>query len=255
MSSSSGQKSLPAEPGSSLFVSDLHLAADTPAASARFLAFLNDVAPQADALYLLGDLFEAWIGDDDLASPPHAAVAAALQSLSAAGVRLFVLHGNRDFLLGPGFCAASGATLLEEPAVVDLYGTPTLLLHGDSLCTDDVAYQQFRAQTRDPAWQRALLARPLDERRQLARQLRAQSEMAKDDKTMAIMDVNAAAVAEALRKNACTRLIHGHTHRPARHLLDIDGRRCERWVLTDWDAARAGYLRCSAAGCAAVTLA
>jgi len=245
---------LPAESGASLFVSDLHLAADTPAVTARFLAFLRDIAPQADALYLLGDLFEAWVGDDDLASPPHAAVAAALKALGETGVRIFVLHGNRDFLLGPGFSAASGATLLDEPAIIDLCGTHTLLLHGDSLCTDDVTYQQFRAQMRDPAWQQALLMRPLNERRQLVRQLRAQSEMAKDGKTMAIMDVNPDAVTNTLRASGCTRLIHGHTHRPSHHALEVDGRHCERWVLTDWDGVRGGYLRCSATGCEAIAL-
>lgn len=236
-----------------LFISDLHLTAEDPSAVERFFRFIAEIAPQAQALYILGDLFEAWVGDDDLDSPLHAAVASALSALSSAGVDIFLMHGNRDFLLGDGFCRASGARLLPEPSVVDLYGTPTLLLHGDSLCTDDVQYQQFRTQTRNPAWQQAMLARPLAERRQIARQIREQSESAKDGKSLSIMDVNADAVTEALRDNGCQRLIHGHTHRPARHFHQVNGKDCERWVLPDWYTT-GGYLRCEPQGCELIGL-
>jgi UDP-2,3-diacylglucosamine hydrolase len=241
------------KPDVTLFISDLHLSDAAPDASARFFRFAETIAPQARALYILGDLFEAWVGDDDLESPTHSRVAACLRDLGEQGVDIFAMHGNRDFLIGEGFSRASSARLLPEPSHIDLYGTPTLILHGDSLCTDDVAYQQLRAQMRNPAWQQALLARPLAERRVLARQLREQSETAKDGKSLAIMDVNAEAVANAFRGAACTRLIHGHTHRPARHALSVDGRDCERWVLPDW-YTRGGYLRCTPDGCELIAI-
>ena len=232
-----------------LFISDLHLSPEDTAATDRFFRFLAHIAPRAQALYILGDLFEAWIGDDDLDLPLHAGVAKALRALHQHGVDLFVMHGNRDFLLGQAFCDASGAVLLPEACVVDLYGTRTLLLHGDSLCTDDIAYKALRAQMRDPAWQQSLLARPLAERRLIAQRLRAESQTAKDAKDMAIMDVNAAAVTDAFRQHGCRRMIHGHTHRPAQHQHQVDSMACERWVLPDWYAA-GGYLACSASGCA-----
>lgn len=210
------------------------------------------MAVEAEAVYILGDLFEAWPGDDCLAEPWPAAIAAALRQLTERGCRLQLLHGNRDFLLGEAFCRATGTTLLADPCTIDLAGTPAVLLHGDSLCTDDLAYQQFRRQVRDPAWQQAVLARPLAERRALARQLREQSESAKADKGEAIMDVNAGAVAEAFRQSGCRVMIHGHTHRPARHDLAVDGQACTRWVLPDWYDGRGGYLRCDGAGCALV---
>jgi len=240
--------------GHSLFIADLHLSPELPQAVALFQHFLQETAPQAQALYILGDFFEAWIGDDDLALPFPAAIAAGLRQLTQRGVRLYLMHGNRDFLLGEGFCQASGATLLADPSLIDLYGTPTLLAHGDALCTDDVAYQAFRRQVREPAWQAGFLAKPLAERREMARQLRAQSEREKAAKAMAIMDVNPAAVAAALREHGYPRLIHGHTHRPARHVHEIDGHACERWVLPDWYEG-GGYLRCDAEGCKAFSLA
>lgn len=240
--------------GCTLFVSDLHLAAERPEAVTRFLRFLEREARHADALYILGDFFEAWVGDDDLGDPLHARVVAALAWLAGAGVDIRVMHGNRDFLLADAFCQASGAKLLAEPAMLDLYGTPTLLLHGDSLCTDDTDYQRFRAQVRDPAWQADFMARPLAERRAIARQLRDLSERGKSGKEMAIMDVNPQAVADQLRASGATRLIHGHTHLPARHELEVDGRRHERWVLPDWYDS-GGYLSCAAGGCRLVYLA
>jgi UDP-2,3-diacylglucosamine hydrolase len=252
MSSSSGLKCLKADEAV-LFIADLHLSAEDPSAVDRFLHFVTRTAAQARALYILGDLFEAWVGDDDLELPVHCTVAAALRGLSDNGVDVFVMHGNRDFLLGDGFCRTSGARLLPDPSVVVLQGTPTLLMHGDSLCTDDRSYQQLRAQIRDPAWQQAVLARPLTERRQMARQLREQSETAKDGKSMAIMDVNATAVVEAFRSSSCQRLIHGHTHRPARHEEIVNGSVFERWVLPDWYAG-GGYLRCDRDGCHLLSL-
>lgn len=231
-----------------LFISDLHLAPDTPATLNRFLAFLDGPASQARRLYILGDLFETWVGDDDLPSPLPGAVCQALRRQADTGLAIFIMHGNRDFLIGADFCEASGARLLAEPALIDLYGTPTLLMHGDSLCTDDLVYQQFRRQVRDTAWQQAVLSRPLAERRLMASQMRDQSSIAKDGKAMAIMDVNRQAVTEAFRSHDCLRLIHGHTHRPARHSHLVDGRERERWVLPDWYET-SGYLRCDRAGC------
>ena len=232
-----------------LFISDLHLAEAEAATTARFLGWLAEVAPAAGAVYILGDLFEAWPGDDCLAEPWPAGLARALHRLGDTGTRLHLLHGNRDFLLGQAFCQAAGTDLLAEPSVIDLAGRPAVLLHGDSLCTDDLAYQQFRHQVRDPAWQQAVLARPLAERQALARQLRAESESAKADKQAAIMDVNAEAVAAAFRQSGSRVMIHGHTHRPARHDLTVDGQACTRWVLPDWCDGRGGYLRCDGAGC------
>lgn len=232
----------------SLFISDLHLTAERPAANGRFFRFLDDTAAAASELYILGDLFEAWVGDDALADPLHAEVAAALRALSARGVRVYLMHGNRDFLLAEAFCHASGAKLLPEPYVADLYGVSTLLMHGDTLCTDDVDYQHLRRMVRDPAWQAAFLRRPLAERVAMARELRNRSEQIKGDKRPEIMDVNAAAVATAFRRHGVQRMIHGHTHRPARHCLVVDGVACERWVLPDWYDT-GGYLACDATGC------
>ncbi|NCS65721.1 MAG: UDP-2,3-diacylglucosamine diphosphatase [Hydrogenophilales bacterium CG03_land_8_20_14_0_80_62_28] len=232
----------------SLFISDLHLAPDDPASLKRFLAFLAGPAGQASQLYILGDLFETWVGDDDLPSPLPGAVCQALRRQADAGLAIFIMHGNRDFLLGEGFCQASSARLLPEPALIDLHGAPTLLMHGDSLCSDDLAYQQFRRQVRDPVWQQAVLARPLAERRLMASQMLDQSSIAKGSKTMVTMDVNQETVAETFRKYACPRLIHGHTHRPARHGHLVDGHERERWILPDWYEA-GGYLRCDGDGC------
>ncbi|MFZ5484976.1 MAG: UDP-2,3-diacylglucosamine diphosphatase [Pseudomonadota bacterium] len=241
-----------AEPGHSLLIADLHLTPEQPGVTARFHRFLAEIAPGAQALYILGDLFEAWPGDDFADHPYAADILAGLHRLTHQGVALRIMHGNRDFLLGPGFCARSGASLLSDPSLVNLHGTPTLLLHGDSLCTDDVAYQAVRNQVRDPTWQAALLARPLPERLALARQYRAQSETDKAGKPLDIMDVNEAAVHQAFRSHGCPRLIHGHTHRPARHPLSVDGQTVERWVLPDWTDERGGYLRCDVEGCRAL---
>jgi len=231
-----------------LFIADLHLTPERPQINAAFFAFLAGPATQAQALYILGDFFEAWVGDDDLAHPLHAQVAAALKRLAQAGVPIHVMHGNRDFLLAEAFCQASGATLMADPSIIELNGEKTLLMHGDTLCTDDVAYQVFRTQTREPNWQAAFLAKPLGERLALAGALRTQSEQTKADKTPEIMDVHPKAVNQALHQAGCRRLIHGHTHRPARHPLEIDGHSAERWVLPAWYEG-AGWLQCDATGC------
>lgn len=236
-----------------LFISDLHLTPERPAAAASFRRFLERQAPLADALYILGDLFEAWVGDDDLASPFHGEIAAALKRLSNAGVPVYFLPGNRDFLVGAELARAAGMALLDDPTRIDLYGTPTLLAHGDAWCTDDAQYQAFRAQVREPAWRAEFLAQPLERRHALAAALRERSEQAKAGKRPEIMDVNPDAIAAAYRRHGVARIIHGHTHRPARHEPLIDGSLCERWVLPDWYEATGGYLACDAAGCHAVS--
>jgi UDP-2,3-diacylglucosamine hydrolase len=231
-----------------LFISDLHLAPDTPAANAALLGFLRHTAPSADALYVLGDLFEYWIGDEGLSQPFAGEIAAAFRILAGGGVPVYFMHGNRDFLVGDRFAQASGMQMLSDPTLVNLYGCPTLLMHGDTLCSDDLEYQKFRAMVRNPVWQQAFLAKPLEERIRMAREVRGKSEQAKQDKDMAIMDVTQATVEQTLRTHGYPRLIHGHTHRPARHEHRVDGRICERWVLSDW-YQQGSSLACSADGC------
>ena len=237
----------------SLFISDLHLCDSRPAISRLFFDFLQNTAIHADALYILGDLFEYWLGDDTLDVPLNQQVSLALRQLADSGVAVYFMHGNRDFLIATQFTEACHAQLLTDPSVVDLYGTPTLLMHGDTLCTDDVSYLAFRAQVRDPQWQNQFLAQPLAARISIAQQARAQSESSKQEKATEIMDVNTVAVHEALRQHGYPRLIHGHTHRPAQHHIDIDGHHCQRWVLPDW-YDKGGYLRCDALGCQFVSL-
>lgn len=234
-----------------LFISDLHLDESRPAIVAQFERFLESVVPGADALYILGDLFEYWVGDDSIALPFPARVAARLKA-AAARVPVSFMHGNRDFVAAAGFAAGTGAKLIPDPSEIDLYGTRTLLLHGDTLCTDDAAYQAFRAQVRDPKWQAAALARPIDERIAIAQDMRLKSEGAKQGKAMAIMDVAPEAVERAFAASGCTQMIHGHTHRPARHVHRVGGIERVRWVLADW-YERASYLEASPAGIRAVT--
>ncbi|MGZ8154194.1 MAG: UDP-2,3-diacylglucosamine diphosphatase [Burkholderiales bacterium] len=235
------------------FVSDLHLAPERPRIVEQFFAFLAGPARRADGLYVLGDLFEYWAGDDDLHDPLNERVAQAFSGLRTAGVPVHFLHGNRDFLVGEAFAARAGATLVTDPTLVVLHGTPTLLMHGDTLCTDDIEYQKFRAYARNPDNQARFLAQPLDARRAQLQDLRSQSESAKQGKAAEIMDVNPGAVEQALRKFDCPRLIHGHTHRPGRHVHDVDGRACERWVLADWYES-GSYLMCDENGCRAVSI-
>ncbi len=236
---------------STLFISDLHLCGERPEINEIFFGFLRERVPGSGALYILGDLFEYWAGDDDLAEPLHAEIARALRRVSDSGVPLHFMHGNRDFLVGPEFARVTGARLLQDPAIVDLYGIPTLLMHGDTLCTDDVKYQAFRTQVRDPAWQTDFLAKPLAARKAMIENIREQSAREVKEKPPEIMDVNLDAVADAFRRSGCSRMIHGHTHRPAHHVHEVDGQSCERWVLTDW-YERGGYLEVGEAGCRAL---
>ena len=221
-----------------LFVSDLHLSPRSPGATALFLQFLAGRARQADELFILGDLFEAWIGDDDAGEPYNAAIVAALRAASDAGVRIGVMHGNRDFLLGPGFAAASGCRLLSDPYVLSTPEWQFVLSHGDALCLDDTAYMAFRAQVRNPEWQAALLAKPLAERRAIAAHMRQVSESSQRDKDNPYTDLEPAATDDFLRQHGYATFIHGHTHQPARHDHIIDGIHVERWVLADWHEER-----------------
>ena len=215
-----------------LFISDLHLSAEQPDTVGLFLEFLSTQAPGAEALYILGDLFEAWLGDDVLL-PGYGPVLEAMKRLSDSGTPISVMHGNRDFLLGERFAQLSGATLIDDPTVIDLYGVPTLLMHGDLLCSDDKPYQAMRAQLRDPQWIAAFLAKTPEERIAFAQ---------------AIMDVNAETVAHYLRQHRVLRLIHGHTHRPAVHQFELDGQNASRYVLHDW-YGNGGVLVCDESGC------
>lgn len=212
-----------------LFISDLHLDPARPEITGALAAFLNDHS-DCSTLYVLGDLFEAWVGDDD-DSAFVASVAALFADFSAQGPGLMLMQGNRDFLLGEDFCNRIGATLLPDPSTIDLYGTPTLLMHGDSLCTGDAEYMRFRSSARSPQWQAELLAKPLAERRALAEQLRSMSKEANSNKAEDIMDVTPAEVDRVMREAGVSRMIHGHTHRPARHQVALG----ERIVLGDWE--------------------
>ena len=221
-----------------LFISDLHLDAERPQITELFGRFLRSEAYGADALYILGDLFEAWVGDDD-PSETGAFVARELHELQASGVPVHFICGNRDFLLGEDFAHRAGMRILPDPSVVMLYGEPTLIMHGDTLCTDDLAYQQFRAQTRNPQWQAQFLAQPLAARIAFAQQARAasrahQSGLKQQGTMETITDVSPATVESTFGRYGLSRIIHGHTHRPAVHELMIEGRPCERIVLGDW---------------------
>lgn len=216
-----------------LFISDLHIDANHPAITRQFLDFLEREARYADALYILGDLFESWVGDD-AADTDQTAALAGIKSLTSAGVPCFVMHGNRDFLLGPDFCAMTGARLLPDPLIATLYGEPVLVMHGDALCTDDHAYQRLRATVRDPGWQQQFLALSVASRRALAGAARAGSQEHTAAIEYTITDVNQQSVATALRGANVATLLHGHTHRPAIHPLTVDGRACTRIVLGDW---------------------
>jgi len=231
-----------------LFISDLHLTQDRPLPATLFHEFMAEVAPQAGALYILGDFFETWVGDDELSVEFNARVVRDLSELSRSGIPIFFLPGNRDFLVGEDFAHTAGLTLLTDPVRINLFGTPTLLSHGDIFCTDDAAYQTFRNQVRDRIWQAEFLAKSWDERRSLARALREHSELAKADKKPEIMDVNTEALDKSVREQDIRRIIHGHTHRPARHEFKVNGKTVERWVLPDWFES-GGYLRCDDAGC------
>jgi UDP-2,3-diacylglucosamine hydrolase len=227
-----GEKSSPTPP--TLFLSDLHLSPERPVALAAFHAFAAGPARAAAAVYILGDLFDWWIGDDQIADPFVAPIVASLRGIADAGIPLFVGRGNRDFLLGQRFARATGATLLPDFVVVDLFGTRTLLCHGDELCTDDTEYQAYRARMRDQATQARLLRLPYFVRRAIAWWLQRKSRSEKALKPESIMDVAAGAVVAAFAQHDARRMIHGHTHRPARHEHLVDGSVRERFVLADW---------------------
>ena len=216
-----------------LFISDLHLDSDRPDGITRFLRFIETEALEASALYILGDLFEAWIGDDDT-NPGNAPIIAALADLKRRNVPCYFMHGNRDFLIGRRFAAATGCELLMEYEVVELEGERVLLMHGDLLCTDDEPYMQLRSVVRDPAWQSQFLAKPTDERQRIAADLRAKSHAAVSEKAEEIMDVNQTAVEAAMRAHGVSTLLHGHTHRPDVHRFSLDGGDATRIVLGSW---------------------
>jgi len=240
--------------GTSLFISDLHLCASRPQITAAFTDFLSDTASKAKALYILGDLFEYWAGDDDIENAFHQLIIASFRQLADSGVDIFLMHGNRDFLIGEDFCKAAGITLIKDPLLIDLHGRKTLLSHGDDLCIDDVAYQQFRVQVRDKQWQTNFLAQPLEARKNQIEAIRLRSEQEKSSKSSEIMDVNTEAVVDLLRRHQYPELlIHGHTHRPNRHIIELDGRLTTRWVLGDW-YEQGSYLACDEAGCHSMKL-
>ncbi|PHZ93755.1 UDP-2,3-diacylglucosamine diphosphatase [Klebsiella variicola] len=216
-----------------LFIADLHLQTEEPAITAGFLRFLQGEARQADALYILGDLFEAWIGDDD-PNPLHQQIASAIKAVVDAGVPCYFIHGNRDFLVGQRFARQSGMLLLAEEERLDLYGREVLIMHGDTLCTDDPGYLAFRAKVHTPWIQRLFLALPLLIRRRIAARMRADSKAANSSKSMDIMDVNPQAVVDVMERHHVQWLIHGHTHRPAVHELQANGQSAWRVVLGAW---------------------
>lgn len=228
-----------------LLISDLHLSDERPSITDRFVEFLTREATGSRRLYILGDLFDYWVGDDELSAPDGAPlarrVADALSAVARGGTAVYVMQGNRDFLLGSGFLSACGALPLEDPTVTEVGGVKTLLMHGDTLCTDDRDYMAWRRTAHSPSWQAEILATPIGERRARLRALRAESEARKQTKSAEIMDVNQQAVRDVFQRHAVTRLIHGHTHRPGHHELTLEGRRCERWVLPAWFEG-GGYL-------------
>ncbi|PPC86715.1 MAG: UDP-2,3-diacylglucosamine diphosphatase [Methylotenera sp.] len=233
----------------SLFISDLHLCDSRPNITQAFIVFLQETAVKAQALYILGDLFEYWAGDDAIEAGHQQIVIAALKRLNSQGVALFFIHGNRDFLLSDGFAQATLGNILSDPTLLYLYEKPVLLSHGDIFCTDDIAYQQFRTQVRAPAWQNQFLNQSLDARIAFIELVRMKSEQEKPLKSMQIMDVNQQAVEAMLREyHYPPLLIHGHTHRPNKHIIKIDNHICERWVLGDW-YEQGSYLKLDESGC------
>jgi len=218
-----------------LFLSDVHLQESAPRTTEAFIKFLQQQGRQTQQLYLLGDLFEYWAGDDDLNSPFNARIVAALRSLSDEGVALFWIAGNRDFLIGQCFAEAAKLTLLPDPSVIKVANKSIVIAHGDAQCTDDVDYQAFRSQVRMSAWQTAFLSKPLSERLAIIENMRKQSHAAQQEKTQQIMDVNLDAITELFNLTHADILIHGHTHRPASHEMRVKGNDVMRYVLTDWD--------------------
>ena len=216
-----------------LFISDLHLEAERPDIGEQFLEFLRTDASEAEALYILGDLFEAWVGDDD-PNTHYFKIKRGLRKVTDSGIPVYFMHGNRDFMIGKGFANETGVKILPDPYRVDMYGQKALLSHGDALCTDDVQYQRVRKMTRDPDWQASMLAKPLKERLRIADEARRQSLEQTLNLSMNIMDVNQDAVRNVIIKHGVDILLHGHTHRPDVHTIDLGGRKAKRIVLGDW---------------------
>lgn len=234
--------------GNTLFISDLHLCESRPHITSAFLRWLAEVATKADVLYILGDFFEYWAGDDAMFDDFHRPIIQALRQLTQAHTQVYFMHGNRDFLIRDDFSKATGVQLLNDPTLTQICGKQVLLSHGDALCTDDVQYMAFRAQVRQPAWQEAFLSQTLAERQAFIQQARAKSEQEKSTKMAAIMDVNTGALHHLLREyDYPPVLIHGHTHRPKRHVHEVDGHVCERYVLGDW-YEQGSYLKLNADG-------
>jgi UDP-2,3-diacylglucosamine hydrolase len=235
-----------------LFISDLHLQAALPRTTEVFFAFLEQRAATAERLYLLGDIFEYWAGDDDIDTPYHRSIVEALRRTSECGVQLFWIAGNRDFLVGNTFAAAAGLTILNDPQVIELAGRRITLAHGDAQCTDDTAYMAFRAQVRQAAWQQQFLSMPLQQRKAIIEGARKSSQDANKEKSYDIMDVNAAAIDAIFESTGSPTLIHGHTHRPALHVDHSHGAQRLRYVLPDWEydvtPARGGWISLSADG-------
>lgn len=253
MTTSSSASNQQAQPETAaLFVSDLHLQAAMPRTTQAFFDFLHRHASKTRQLYLLGDIFEAWAGDDDMTDAYNQQVVSKLKQLSDDGIAIFWMAGNRDFLVGREFAATTGITLLPDPFVATIANRPLVLTHGDAYCTDDEAYMQFRAQVRQDEWQKNFLALPLTQRKDIIESLRAGSRAAQRDKSYDIMDVNKAAIAALFAKSASATMIHGHTHRPARHDETHDGQTRTRYVLSDWDldgaVPRGDWLALDAAG-------
>jgi len=216
-----------------LFISDLHLEAERPEIGDQFIRFLQTDATEAEALYILGDLFEAWVGDDD-PNAHYAIIKLAIRKLTDSGIPVYFMHGNRDFMIGRRFANETGVKILKDPYPVKMYGQKALLSHGDAMCTDDVQYQRVRLMTRDPDWQQSMLAKPLKERLRIAEEARRQSLEQKLNLSMDIMDVNQGAVMRAINEYGVDVLLHGHTHRPDVHTVDLGNRKAKRVVLGDW---------------------
>ncbi len=230
------------------FLSDTHLSPEQPATYEKFCRYLRAIRADADELYVLGDLFDYWIGDDGLDLLGHRPAAEALAELSNAGVKISVMHGNRDFLIGSEFIEVIGASLINDPTTIDIGGEPALLTHGDSLCTDDIEHQRYRKTVLSPEWQKAILELTLPERLNRALEMRATSEKSKTQKSMDLMDVNQDSVIKAMQEFNVNTLIHGHTHRPNVHKFHIDGCEKIRYVLGDWGRGNDAVIRIDSDG-------
>ena len=233
---------------SSIFISDLHLCETRPNVTECFCSFLENVAYKSSDFYILGDLFDYWIGDEELDRPLPKLVVKGLNSLSNNGINIFFLPGNRDFLIGEKFAHASRLQRIDDFSFANLFGNNYLLMHGDTLCTDDTEYLKFRAKVRSKYWQKEFLSKPILERKRFAEKARNQSEKEKSLKSLAIMDVNRQAVLDVFLKYNSPTIIHGHTHRPAHHTYQVKGKTCHRFVLPDWDQG-GGYIKCDSTGC------